>query len=178
MVGSIVIAINPQSSLKSYDFTSLPSNFNNLYSGLSPLNKKKIYDSTVIENLRLEYVWKVYRFYIWRRIEKILNLLNLKAIKDEFQRVLDNQDYNMELHVDSEKPFYLKKVVHKQNEKVSHQPITSSIKQKKSKIDENMIETRDSTIPHSKPKNRCLTTPMDFTNYYFDFLRLKTPLPL
>jgi hypothetical protein len=84
----------------------------------------------------------------------------------------------MELHVDSENPFYLKKVVHKQNEKVSHQPITSSIKQKKSKIDENMIETRDSTIPHPKPKNRCLTTPMDFTNYYFDFLRLKTPLPL
>jgi hypothetical protein len=41
MVGSIVIAINPQSSLKSHDFTSLPSNFNNLYSGLGPLNKKK-----------------------------------------------------------------------------------------------------------------------------------------
>jgi hypothetical protein len=56
MVGSIVIAINPQSSLKSHDFTSLPSNFNNLYSSLGPLNKKKIYDSTVIENLRLEYV--------------------------------------------------------------------------------------------------------------------------
>ena len=90
--------------------------------------------------------------------------------------VLDDQNYNMGLHIDSENPFYLKKV-HKQNEKVLHQPITPCIKQKKSNIGKNMIETKDST-PRPKSKNRCLTTPMDLTNYYFDFFRLKPPSPL